>query len=66
MTWGRMLENTLKSNSKGISTEFDVWIAIRHCQGQVEVGIPDSPHSETWLGMTQKSTRYRPNLRKIA
>jgi hypothetical protein len=42
MTWGRTLENALKS--KGISKDFDV---DRHCQEQVEVETADSLHSQT-------------------
>jgi hypothetical protein len=45
MTWGRTLENALKS--KGISKDFDEWIAIAKDQGQVEVEIADSLHFQT-------------------
>jgi len=41
MTWGRTLENALKS--KGISKDFDEWIA----PGQVEVETAVSLHSQT-------------------
>ena len=44
MTWGRTLENALKS--KGISKEFDETRENRHSQGQVKVETAGSLYSQ--------------------
>ena len=58
MTWGRTLENALKS--KGISKEFDEWIAIakdRSKWRQLTHSIPKPPDA-LWLKDTSRVNDY--------
>ena len=58
MTWGRTLENALKS--KGISKDFDEWIAIakgRSKWRQLAHSIPKPPDAR-WLKDTSRENDY--------
>ena len=58
MTWGRALENALKS--KGISKDFDEWIAIakdRPKWRQLTHSIPKPPDAR-WLKGTSRENDY--------